>query len=359
MFTVWRHYAARFSSAFGAAVAILALLLIAVDATLHLGSLFEEADTPAAALRFLFQRAATTYADLLLPVSAFIASFWCTGGATLQRETLALKAGGISPFAAFAPLLLLAAILSAVQSSVIEAVVVRASAALAAQRNPSGGDVRVRAGGVWYHAGRVIYSAGSVDPRSGEVQDIRVYERDAAGRLLRTISAARAERLAPQRWEFVDALVRELDPAAIDAPPRERRERRVVLELASDRSPQLRRSELEGLPLTSLRHYVADRIASGADPGEARIVLHNRLSAPYGVFVFALLGIPLAMRSEDRRSLGRAALQGAVLLVIYASARDMGSTFAARSPDLAVAFPWLTLGALGASALLLLARIRT
>ncbi|MFI5319172.1 MAG: LptF/LptG family permease [Myxococcota bacterium] len=359
MFTVWRHYAGRFLSAFGVALAILALLLIAVDAMLHLASLFDEAESPGAALRFLFERAASSYAELLLPVAGFIAAFWCAGSATLQRETLALKAGGVSPLVAFAPLLAVAAAISALQSNVVEGVVVRSSAAVAARKNPGGGDVHVRAGGVWYHAGRVVYSAANVDPNSGIVHDIRVYERDDAGQLLRTIAAARGERLAPQRWEFVDALVREFDPAARAAPPRERREARVVLELASDRSPQLRRSEIAGLPRSALRRYVAARIAAGDDPGEARIELHNRLSAPAAVFVFALLAIPLALRSEGRRSLARATLQGVALLVLYGFARDMGSSFAALSPDLAVAFPWLTLGALGTIGMLLIARVRT
>ncbi len=259
---------------------------------------------------------------------------------------------------AFAPLFALALVLATLQSSSVEAVGVRAAAALAARKHPSGGDVRVRAGGVWYHAGRVVYSAREVDSTSGVVHDIHVYERDAEGRLVRTIAAARGERLAPQRWAFEDALVRELDPALPSAAPRERREARIVLELASDRSPQLRRDELAGLPLAPLRRYVAARVAAGAESGDARVVLHNRLSAPYAVFVFVLLAIPLALRSEGRRSLARAAFQGAALLVFFLIARDMGSTFAARSPALAATFPWLTLGALALHALGLLARAR-
>jgi lipopolysaccharide export LptBFGC system permease protein LptF len=357
VFTLWRHYAARFLSAFAAAFAILALLLVAVDAVLHLASLSEEADSLAAAVRLLLERSAASYAEYLLPISAFVAAFWSAGNATLQRETLAMRAGGISPLVAFAPLLLLALALSALHFAAMETLGVRAAAALAAAKNPTGGDVRMRAGGVWYHAGRVVYSARDVD-RDGVVHDVRVYERNAAGQLVRSIAAARAKRLAPQRWEFVDARVRELDPTAPIAPPRERREARVVLALASDRSPHLRRDELAGLPLETLRRYAAARLASGTDAGEARIVLHNRLSGPAAVFVFALLAIPLALRSEGRRSLARAALQSTALLLFFLLARDTGSTFAARSPDLAVTFPWLTLGAYALLGLGLLTRVR-
>jgi lipopolysaccharide export LptBFGC system permease protein LptF len=76
------------------------------------------------------------------------------------------------------------------------------------------------------------------------------------------------------------------------------------------------------------------------------------------VFVFVLLAIPIALRSEGRRSLARGALQGAALVVLYLVARNMGSTFAARSPELAVPFPWLTLGGLAALALALGRRTR-
>jgi lipopolysaccharide export LptBFGC system permease protein LptF len=359
VFTVWRHYTARFLRAAVAAFAILALLLISVDAMLHLASLFEQARTPAEAVQLLLERAGSTYAEYLLPIAAFVAAFWCAGTATLQREVIALKAGGISPLAAFAPLLGLALVLSALQSTAIETLGVRAAAARIARKSPSSGDAQVHASGTWYHAGRVLYSARDVDATTGVVHEIRVYERDRAGQLVRTIAAARAERVAPQRWRFEDALVREFDPDARFAPPRERREAIAWIDLPSDRSPRLRRDELAGLPLATLRRYVASRIAAGANPGQARVVLHNRLSAPAAVLVFALLGVPLALHSEGRRSLARAALQGAGLVVVLLTARETGSNFAALSPELAAAFPWLTLGLLALLGLGSLARVQT
>ena len=343
--TVWRHYAARFSRAFAAAFAILALLLIAVDAMLHLASLFEQAPTAAAALRLLIERAVGAYLEHLMPVAAFVAAFWCAGSASLQREVLALKASGISPLVALAPMLVLAVAIAALHLAAAERLGVPAAAALAARKNPAGGDVRARAGSVWYHAGRVVYSVQELDPTTGAVHGIQVYERDSEGRLLRTIHAAHGERIAPQRWQFTQARVREFDPRAPAAPPREQHSERIVLELASDRSPRLSRGELAGMPLATLRGIVANGAATGAEPGAAQLVLNNRLSSPLSVLLFAALAIPLALRSEERRSLARAALQGAALLVAFFLARDYGGSFAARSSELAAVFPWLTLGA--------------
>jgi lipopolysaccharide export LptBFGC system permease protein LptF len=355
VFTIWRHDAARFLGAFAAAFAILALLLVAVDAMLHLASLFEQAATPSAALRLLLERALAGYAAFLTPICAFVAAFWCAGTATLARETLALKASGISPRTAFAPLLVLAGALGAVHAVSLEEAAVRAAAAVAARRNPGAGEVRVRAGDVWVHAGRVVYAGRRVDPRTGAVEAIRVYERNDAGHLVRTIAAARAERIAPQRWAFEDALVRVFDPSAPTAAPRELRGARLVLDLPADRTPLLRREELAGLSTRALRRAAE---TPGPSAGDARVALENRRSAPWAPPVFALVAVPLALRSEGRRSLARAALQGAALTVLFLTARDVGSSFAAGSPLLAAAFPWLTLAALGALGLALLARVR-
>jgi lipopolysaccharide export LptBFGC system permease protein LptF len=353
--TIWRHYSARFLRAFVTSLAILALMLVAVDAMLHLAALFEEAETPRAAIRFLFERAAGAYAEFVIPFAAFAAAFWCAGTAALSREVLALKAGGVSPLAALAPVVLLALLLSSAHAQLVERAGVPAAAALATRKNPGSGDTLVQSGGLWFHVGRVVYSAGSVDGASGAVRDIRVYERNAEGRLVRTIHAQRGVRLAPQRWEFEDAWVRELDPEALTQPPRERREARVVLELASDRSPQLRASELPGLAREELRAHAAQRAGDAA--GFARVALANRESGPWAVPLFAAVAIPLALRSEERRSLARAAAQGAALVVGYVLARDVGSSFAAREPALAGLFPWLTLAAVAAFGLLKLARV--
>ncbi len=357
--TVWRHYAARFSRAFAAALAILALLVIAVDAMLHLASLFEQAPTAGAALEILIERALGAYLEHLIPVATFVAAFWCAGSASMGREVLALKASGISPLVALAPVLVLASGVALLHFAAAEQLGVPAAAALAVRKNPAGGDLRVRAGGIWYHAGRVVYSVREVDATTGAVSDIQVYERDVEGRLVRTIRAARAQRIAPQRWEFADARVSEFDPQAPAEPPREQRSARIVLELASDRSPRLSRGELAGLPLAALQRVAAERAVLGAEAGAARVALHNRLSSPLAVVLFAALAIPLALRSEERRSLARAALQGAALLLAFFLARDYGSSFAARSVEVAAAFPWFTLAAFAALGAIALRRVAT
>jgi lipopolysaccharide export LptBFGC system permease protein LptF len=297
-----------------------------------------------AAVRRLLERCLGTYLQYLMPVAAFTGAFFCIARALRSGEAVALKAGGISPLVAWLPLALLALALAGVHALALETLGVRAAGALARAQDPAGGDVRVRGGGIWYHAGRVIYRAQRVDERSGAARDVRVYERDGEGRLLRTIAAESAERLSPQRWRFERVRVVELDPADPDAPARERKADELMLTLAEDRSPRLSLRELGGLPLPSLRAYVDAALAAGDDPGAARVVLHNRLTAPLLVPLFALLAAALAGAADPARGLARAALVGGALLVVLLLARDYGTGFAARGGPAAAWFPWLTLG---------------
>lgn len=357
MSTVWRHIGGRFLGAFVAAFAILALLLIAVDAMLHLASLVESEATLGSALQLLIERTAGSYLQYLIPIATFVAAFVCAGASARHHEVLALKAAGISPLLAFAPVLVLASAVALVHLAATESFGVQAAAALSARRSSSASAARMRAGAVWYHAGRVVYSVQAVDARSGAVRGIRVYERDAEGRLLRSIRAASARRLSPLRWSFSDALVREFDPLAPSAAPREQRGATLELKLAADRSPELRAEELAGLPLGALWRYVSAALAARADPGAVRVALHNRLSEPLTILAFAALATALALRSEERRSLARAALQSALLLAAFLFARDYGTSFAARAGAGGALFPWLTLGGFAALACQQLQRV--
>ncbi len=345
MTTLWRHHAGRFARAFAAALAILALLVIAVDAMLHLATLLEGGRSATDAVRLLLERCAGAYLQYLMPVAAFAGAFFCVARASRAGELIALKAGGISPLAAWLPVLGIALALAALHALALETLGVRAAGALARQLDPGGGDVRVRGGGIWYHAGRVVYRAQRVDARSGAARDVRVYERDAEGRLRRTIAAQSAERLSPQRWRFSGARVVELDPSDPEVPAREQRADELTLSLAADRSPRLSLRELAGLPLPALRLYVDAALSAGDDPGAARVVLHNRLTSPLLVPLFALLGAALALAADPARGLARAALLGVTLLLALLLARDYGTSFAARSGPGAAWFPWLTVAA--------------
>jgi lipopolysaccharide export LptBFGC system permease protein LptF len=340
--TLWRHYAARFARAFAAALVILTLLVIAVDTLLELDEIPEDERTLAAAAQRVGLRTLAQYLAYLVPAASFAAAFACVAQGARARETVALKAGGVNPLLALAPVFAGALLAGLALSLVQETAGVRAAAALAERTGAMRGEL-TRSGVIWYHAGRVVYSAREADAEGERVRDIQVFERDEHGRLLRHIQAERAERLAPQRWRFEEAAVRSYDPAAPTAPPRFERAAEVTLELAEDRTPRLHPDELAALPLPTLAEYVGAVSEAGGSPGPARIALHARATAPALALLFAALAVPLALSIERSRGLALPALQGVLWVAAFLMVREAGSGLAQAGGPLAVWLPWSTL----------------
>jgi lipopolysaccharide export system permease protein len=342
--TLWRYVGARFLSALVGSLVTLTLVLLVVDMLLNLDEILEAEQTLAGALRFLFTRTAALYLPYLIPVATFTGAFVCVGQAARAREVVAMKAGGISPLRAVIPVFVLAAVAAVLALLLSETVTVRASAALSALRGASRGDVSLRSGTIWYHTGRFIYNIRNPDPRSEQVGDIRVLERDEAGRLVRLIHARSAQRLEPRRWLFHDATVREFDPQEAALPPRIERAAELELELAEDRSPRLSTAELAGLPLWTLAAYVHAVRSDRGDPGPAGELLHQRLTVPFLVLLFALIAVPLGLRVEQTRSLSLPALEGVIVLFLFLSLREYGTSLAPEAGLSAAAALWGIVG---------------
>jgi lipopolysaccharide export LptBFGC system permease protein LptF len=342
--TLWRHYAARFARAFVASLLILTLLVIAVDTLLELDEIPEAERTLAAAALRVWLRTLAQYLTYLIPAAAFAAAFVCVAQGARAREIIALKAGGVNPLLALAPVYVGALAAGLLLALAQETVGVRAAAVLAELSGARRGLV-TRSGSIWYNAGRVIYSAREADAEGERVKDIHVFERDERGRLLRHVHAESAERLSPQRWRFEQAVVRSFDPDAPTAEPRFERSAEVTLELAADRTPRLDPSELAALPLPTLGDYVRAVMAAGGSPGPARVAYHERASAPALALLFALLAVPLALSIEVTRGLALPALLSVMLVAAFLFARAAGSGFAQSGGPLAAWLPWATLGA--------------
>jgi lipopolysaccharide export LptBFGC system permease protein LptF len=67
--------------------------------------------------------------------------------------------------------------------------------------------------------------------------------------------------------------------------------------------------------------------------------MHERLTRPLLVVLFALLALPLALRVEQTRSLALPALQGVILLFLFLLLREYGPNLAPGGGAVAVA-PW-------------------
>ena len=356
--TLWRHYTGRFLRAFAAATVILALLLLVVDTLLHTDDILDAHRPFGAALRALVLESLADNIAYLLPLAAFGGAFWTTGFAARALEVLALRAGGIAPLSVFAPLLLLALPIGLGGFALAEIFGTRAAATtttatVGAQHSER---VEVHGGVVWYRSGRVIYSGREPDASGARIADARVFERDAQGRIVRQVQAARARRLSPEQWQFEDAVIREFDPARVTAPPRVTHASNITLALPSKRGLRLRPRELEALPLAQLARHARELERAGVTAGGTRALLHERLSASALAPLFALFALALGLRSERKRSLAGPALAGVVLLALFLSLRERGAALAFELGGAFWILPWVMIAIAGAVGVFLLAR---
>jgi len=341
--TLSRYVVSRFASAFVGSLLILALAVVVVDMLLNLDEVLQSEESFSGALRFLWLRLAAIYLPYLIPVATFTGALFSVGVLARNREIVAIKAGGVAPLVALIPVFSASAAIAILALLANEVVTVRALSTLAERSGATSGQVELRGGTIWYHTGRYIYNIRSPDPRGDSVRDIRVLERDDEGRLVRLIQAARAERLAPNEWRFEGATVRLFDPGRPDAAPKVERSAEVTLRLEEERHPRLLQAEISALPIWSLARYVRE----SPQDANARAVLHQRLTAPLLVLLFALLALPLGLEVERTRSLALPALQGVLVLFAFLLAREYGASFTAGSAAGALA-PWLVVTAFAA-----------
>lgn len=338
--------ATRFLWSFLGSLVILSLVLLVVDMLLNLDDVLEAHDTFWGAIEFLIMRNASIYLVYLLPVATFTGAFVAVGQAARFREVIAMKAGGVAPLRALLPILGISAVI-ALTAGVLGETLMRSSSALigaSLDREEAGGGVSVNSGRIWYHTGHLIYNVRETELEQETVEDIRVFERDDEGRLVRWIHAERARRVAPTEWHFERAIVRTFDPVDPNQPPTLETADEITLQLAQDRSPRLTPQELASLSLPTLAGHVGNVLANGGNPGRARSVLHARLTGPLMAILFALLALPLALSVEQTRSLAMPALHGVALLFVFITAREYGANFSTGGALSAALVPWMVFG---------------
>ncbi len=343
MVTLWRYISVLFLRAFLGSLLILALVVVIVDMLLNLEDILTTTDTAWSAIQILLMRSAALYLSYLIPFAVFAGVFLSLGIAARSREFLAMKAGGISPLRAIIPIFLCAVLIAAAALTLNETVSVPASSALNEHLGMRPGQIYLDSGTIWYHTGRFVYNIHSPDAKEETVRDIRVFERDDAGRLIRLIRAKEARRTAPHVWQFREATVRRFDPESPDTPPAVEHSPEITLELAEERSPRLLRAELATLPIGALARHVISVRASGSRASGAEALLGQRLSIPLMAILFALLAVPLALLVEQTRSIALPAVQAALILFLFLTAREYAPRFASPGSPEASLVPWLVL----------------
>lgn len=337
-----RHLLARFLRSFVAILFVLVLAVLIGDLLLDLGDLLGE-KAAAGVARALLEKALETparYLPILLPMASFAAAFLTLGTAARSLEITALKAGGISPLRAILPLLAAAAALTGVALASNETVVLRAARAV--ERLEQGRDFALQRGSFWHGSGDTIYNVRDADPATRTLEGITILELTPAGRLHRSLQAPQARVARDGRWILEGALVRRFEGAALDAPATERHAS-LVLPAPQQSDKLLLDERASTLSIADLETAIRSRGEGGGEVRRFRALLHERLSDPITVLLFAWLAIPLALRVEQTRSLATPALQGVVLIVAFFFAKSLGSTLASQGAAPAALTPWAIL----------------
>jgi LPS export ABC transporter permease LptG len=286
-------------------------------------------------------------------VGSFGAAFLCLGLPARALEILAAKTSGIAPVRIAAPVLATACGFSALALVSNETIVLDTARRL--EHAGDRGELFQSRGAFWYQQGSRLFNVQAADRDTQTLQGVTIYERDAAGRLLRSVHAQVAHIEPDHRWRLENALFREFAPDRADAAPRSEARASAWFDLGSGELALLGADPHE-LSLVRLHAYIREVDRQGRDTTRYRALWHARLADPLSVLLFALIGAPLGFSVERARSLGAAAIEGVALLGGYYALQTTASVIGSGGFAATAFAPWLVLAGFGAFAAWRLAR---
>jgi LPS export ABC transporter permease LptG len=341
-----RYLVARFLGFFAAFLVLSIATIVVVEMMLNLGDMLQGEGGLASILSYLFLRLPAYYLRDLIPIVAFAAAFFTLGSAARWLELMAMKAGGLSPHRAAAPLLLAGLVLAALAFALNETIVLDATRRFR-ERDSDANPVAFRRGSFWYQRGRTIYNIGDADRATNTLRGVQILELGEKGRLLRSIEAERATVESDDRWIFHDPLVRHFDPVRREEPPTASRHRGDVhLELADATGLALMSADAATLSVPQLWELIEEQRSHGRDPTRPVALFHARLAEPFAVVLFVLAAIPLGTRVERAGAHGMTlpALMGIAMVAAFFSLRSLTETLTVGGVLPPSPVPWLLLG---------------
>ncbi len=224
-----------------------------------------------------------------LPYSVLLATIITLATLNQNSEVISMKAVGLSPHQVLAPLLIAAALVSALSFVFNERVVTRSAATLkgwsAVKYGPVPKDSGVRSN-VYLRDGPNILAAATVTGSGPEttMQGVTWYHRDAGGMIVEELRspaatfAAPGWRLtAPQRFDVASAKLAPLPP-------------QVVAQGVTPAQVALSKVDADGQSLTELSRSIAALKAAGRRTSEFEGKWWHKLSGPLSALLMPLLG---------------------------------------------------------------------
>lgn len=339
-----RHLLKRLFFNFFATLGIASAAITIAELMLNINDFIAQSEGIWKITQYLIALVIGSYFQFLIPVSAFAAIFLTFGFAARSNELIAMKAGGISPRHAALPLLAAIGVLALAALGFNETVARQCARIVAAFEGESttGDEMVFRGGAFWYHRGDTIYRLRTADAEQHTLQDVTIYERNAQGRLARTI-VAKSALVDGEHWLLSQATVRRFDPANPAATIETALLETLDLALPDAPGQVLLKATADHLSLPELFTQIRDSQRRGEPALASRTSLHQRLLRPFTILLFALLALPLALRVETVRTLATPALQGIALIALYWFLENFALDLSTRGVVPAGATLWLLL----------------
>jgi len=324
-----RYLLVRFLLNFFGALLVLNAVVLIAEALLQLSELLDETGGFGAAMGIIALRVPAEYFRLTFPMAGFIGTFLSLASTARNNEVLAMKAIGISPVRVLAPVLLAALPLAALSFLIYETGCIEASRNLLTfeqkgQRFTFGKDV------AWFRSGSTLYRIRDARLEQGILKNVRLYERNEAGLLVRAISAKTAKIQDDALWELRQVQIRKFDPSQPKAATvYESLDKLWVNGIDPNNLIPFDPNQIF-FSLKQLQGRITSLERDGGDALGLRAQFQSRLTEPWIFFIFCLLAAPLGLDVEKTKSFARPALQGVGLIVLFLILRSTGHTLGMR-----------------------------
>jgi len=307
------------------------------------------------ALSYLYQM--PLFIQYAFPIAALVATVFTVGSMTRHQEITAAKAGGISFYRVFLPILALGVVLSFAAFGLGELVpfTLRKRAELVGERTTV--DMGTKLGFVYQTEREGVLTVRRLDPEHGEMTQI-VLERNATRRQPGMHRVAEQARwIAGRGWILRNGYTRVLHPDG----------REVAAPFDSLRLPGLTETpedllaepkEPEQMRYAEMSRFIGAIERSGGDTNPLRVERAQKLAIPAAVLIIILFGAPLV--TSNRR--GGAAYGVGVSLgvtIVYMLMFRVGKAIGSGGAVDPVLAAWAPNILFLAAGLVLLARVRT
>jgi lipopolysaccharide export system permease protein len=339
-----RYFLASYLSLFGIILLASLLLVIVIEMLVNFDEIVDHHEAAGSALAYLLVRIPSIYLRDLIPATSFAAAFLCLGIPARRHEIVAIKTSGIPPLRVALPVLAAAAVLSALTLLLNETILLEANREFIRIQNP-GQPVVFGRGSFWYHKGDTFYNVAEVDRESRTLRQLKLFETNDRGRLVRSIRADEAEIGDDGRWGLENATFRHFDPQAPAVPSAPRHQEHAVIDVGEGAHLDLLDTGMANLSLLQLLDAIDLRRQEGFDAPRYRSMLHARLAAPLSVWIFALLAVSLGIGVDRTRSIGVSALGGIGAVALYFVVWQVGALFGESGFPWAAPAPWLVVAA--------------